>query len=227
MTSLAWQQHRFDYRQVGFTVLREFIPPAQARAWAAALSLALDRGEGNRVMAADDSAASTIVNQGAVAAAPLVPDVLRYEMMDAPHCERAIPELRDIYLERVELLRALTSLDVITSPYARSRVSCLRYPANGGEQSWHYDGNVVTALLYLTDNDDGHTAAMRLDTGEEHLVKPEAGNLLLMRGREVWHRGAPALAAPKIVMPWNYYVEGDTNRPEGMDALLYGPLVEA
>jgi hypothetical protein len=200
------RQARTAYWNEGFTVLPDFVPRSTVEAWSEALSGSLDAGFGRRVI---------VPERG-----------INYDLVDGINCEKVVPAMIETYRSAVDVLRGITGQAVISSPHERSKVCYIRYPAGGGQQAWHYDTNVVTALLYLTTNQDGFTLAKRLDTGAVVEIQPVAGSLLLMRGRNVHHCGSRVEAAPKGVSPWNYYVDGDTARPEGLDDIIYGPPVQ-
>ena len=91
--------------------------------------------------------------------------------------------------------RRAASPDVVTSPYPASGINVLVYDKARSTIGWHHDTNLVTLLLYLTDNEEGGTECRLLprrpgQTQHEHrVVKPRAGTALLMQGRWVLHRG--------------------------------------
>jgi hypothetical protein len=153
--------------------------------------------------------------------APADPDTLtfggitRYDYYDYPGILRFAPTVRGWYDALLPLVQAITGMKAIQSPYFDSSVLALIYRDNEGQQEYHYDTQPITVLLYLNDNpDSGATAAYRRnDDGKLTLVYPKRGNILLMRGRDLKHAGLAVTSGVKMVMPMNYYVEGDTWRP--------------
>lgn len=208
---LNHQYHRNEYEHRGFTVLR-IVPDGVATRWGNLIRMAIESGRrGKRIDVKDD--------RGEVAAG--IGGRLYYDLIDGIDCEEIVPGMVDTYLTMPALLSVITGEDVVASPYPRSKVCGKLYPADGGQQGWHFDTNGITVLAYLTTNIDGATEMNPIDGGEE-FVHPKAGSLLIMQGRKVWHRAGAAMAAPKIVSPWNFYVNGDTSRPEGLDDEIYG-----
>jgi len=205
--------HRSEYEVLGFTVL-DVIPEDIALAWGEAIVFAIHNpGRGRRIDVEDPRGE---VGEG-------IGGRLYYDLVDGIDCEEVVPSMVDAYRILPALLSAVTGLDVVVSPYQRSKVCGKRYPAGGGEQGWHFDTNGITVVAYLSTNEDGPTIIRPLDGSPEQHVFPKAGSLLLMQGRKVWHKGGRAIAEDKTISPWNYYVEGDTWRPPGLDEQIYGP----
>lgn len=205
-------QYQADYERAGFTVLRDMISIPTADRWRAAFESAFESGHGHSVDVADE--------RGETASG--IGGRLRYDLLDGIQCERLLPDMIQRYEQLTSTLSIITRQKIIVSPYPRSKVCGKGYPVNGGQQGWHFDTNGVTVIVYLTSNADGQTVMISLD--EENVsVAPRSGSILLMQGRKVWHCGAPVKEKPKLISCWNYYVDGDTWRPEGIDDQIYGP----
>ena len=157
----------------------------------------------------------------------------RYVILDGLAIRDHFPDMPTWYVALQGLVSAVTFADVTVSPYERSGMSILVYRGTNASQSWHFDSNPITALLYLTTNTEGATECRLLHDipdkrkGRLRRIFPVSGSLLLMQGRRVWHRGTPVHREVKVACPWNYYTATDTWRPEGMDELIYGPDVKA
>lgn len=211
---LNLSKHQQQYDEWGFTVL-PVIPPDVAELWAKSLVYAFDVERlGRRIDVQDERGE---VGDG-------IGGRLFYDLIDGVECESIVPTMVDAYRIMPALLSTVTRQDVIVSPYPRSKVCGKRYPAHGGQQGWHFDTNGITVVAYLSTNVDGATRVRPLNGGGIEVdIFPVAGSILLMQGRNVWHRGGTVEAADKVISPWNYYVEGDTERPEGLDEQIYGP----
>jgi hypothetical protein len=206
---LPLTDHQAEYKYRGFTVL-DIIPEDLALSWGVAIASAIDAGRGKHV---DGDKHPDGVGSGR----------LFYDVIDGNVCEEVAPSMLAVYRSLPALWSAITGLDVVCSPHPRSKVDGTRYPAGGGQQGWHFDQNGVTVLMYLTTNPDGGATWIQpLDGGLEVRVFPKAGSILLMQGRKVWHCGGPTAGTAKVISPWNYYVKGDTHRPDGVDDEIYG-----
>ena len=153
-----------------------------------------------------------------------------YKVMDMNKVIQYFPELVPFYHGMVPLISAISHCNVITSPHPGSEVTLKVYQGNGTTQGWHYDTNAITALLYLTTNQEGatvckiqkHHPSRKNPRIETRKIYPRAGSLLLMKGREVWHCSEPLINELKVIVPLNYYLNNDTWRPEGIDELVHG-----
>jgi hypothetical protein len=207
-------QWRQEYQTRGFTVIETAVVDWVAETWKRVFEAYVESGRARRIDVKDE--------RGEVADG--IGGRLFYDLIDGVSCEKLVPDMLKLYRRLPTSLCQITQQAVICSPYERSKVCAKIYPAGGGQQGAHFDTNGITVILYLTSNEDGCTVIKPLDGGEEVAVKPRAGNLLLMRGRECWHHAAPAIAKPKVISAWNYYVEGDTWRPEWLDDQIYGKV---
>ena len=202
-----------EYRDRGFTVIERAVPDWVAGTWCGIFEAYVATGA-RRVDIKDERGE---VSDG-------IGGRLFYDLIDGISCEKLAPDMLRLYRRLPASLRQITQQAVICSPYERSKVCGKIYPAGGGQQGAHFDTNGITVILYLTSNNDGCTVIRPLDGGPDVSVKPAAGNILLMRGRECWHHAEPAIEKSKVISCWNYYVEGDTWRPEGLDDQIYGKL---
>jgi len=139
------------------------------------------------------------------------------------------PELVGAYHALLPLVSIVTCSKTLISPYPESDINIKAYPKGGGTIGGHYDTNAITVLIYLTTNSE---APLELEIPKSHPSKDidwieneniyaSSGSMLLMKGREVWHRSKPTEKEEKFVVIFNYYVEGDTWRPDKFDAFVY------
>lgn len=139
------------------------------------------------------------------------------------------PELVGAYHALLPIVSAVTCTKTLLSPYPESDINIKAYPAGGGTIGGHFDTNAITVLVYLTTNTE---APLEIEISRAHPSRPEgwveyesiyaqAGSMLLMKGRDVWHCSKPTDKEEKTVAIFNYYVEGDTWRPEQFDAFVY------
>lgn len=152
-----------------------------------------------------------------------------YAMVGGRAVRRHLAEMGHWYRALVPLVSVVTFEDVRTSGHEESDVNVLLYDRPGDAIGWHLDTNPVTVLVYLTDNTEGGTECRLLArrpeeaTERTRVIRPEAGAVLLMQGRRVWHRGLPLVTERKAVAVWNYYTADDDWRPDGFDDVIYGP----
>lgn len=146
----------------------------------------------------------------------------RYGVLDDPATRETLAGLHDFYATLPDFLEGIVGREMILSPYDRSAVSVTVWSEPGDEMGWHFDTNAVTALLYLTDTPDGPTE-MRDLQGHHASVACKAGRLLVMQGRNCYHRVAPRRStALRVSAQLNLYHPGDTLRPDGVDDDIYG-----
>ncbi len=147
---------------------------------------------------------------------------LRYDVGDAFWCAANLPGV-EAAAERVAATARAHGFDVVLSTLPRSRFVLKAYRAPDGCQGWHFDTNGLSALVYLTDNPRDGATRVRLPDGTDHLVHPQAGALLLLQGRALWHRADPVREGVKLLLAINLYPPGDLRRPDNLDETLYGP----
>lgn len=148
----------------------------------------------------------------------------RHVQIDRYGVERNAPELVGLYHGLRMTLEAITGGEVLESPWLRSSVNVKVLLDAGDGQGWHYDTNSLTALLYLTDTTEetGTRVMLGEDADTMAAVVARAGDLLVMDGRHLWHRVPEHPGGTRITCPLNYYLPGDTDRPAGIDTLVYG-----
>lgn len=155
-------------------------------------------------------------------------DYIHY-IFRGPDIRSLMPELYGVYVALPHYLSVLTSQEVITSPYPESDISMRVYPPGGGTIGWHKDTNGISVLLYLTTNTEG---ALVMEIEKEippfektHVVTEKvlarAGSLIALQGRRVRHYVEPMQHETKMSVILNYYVQGDTWRPENFDKFIY------
>lgn len=160
-------------------------------------------------------------------------DLVRIDGSEILKSER-FKGMADFYAMMPFILNAITGLDVVVSPWPESSISVMVYAPPSGQMLPHYDSNGITLLLYLTDNEDGATKVLPLTAlrslnpdvplqkiGDESLILPKTGRVVVMQGRKVWHTSEPVTKAIKVSSAWNYYERGDTWRPDGVDERFY------
>lgn len=140
-----------------------------------------------------------------------------------------LPELVGLYHGLLPIVSTITNSAAIISPYPNSDINIKVYPPKGGTIGWHYDTNAITVLIYLTNNSEA-PLVLKIEKSHPSKKKPKVnqakifaknGMMLLMQGRNVWHRSEPTNNETKIVAVLNYYVEGDTWRPSNFDKFVY------
>lgn len=213
---LNLEHHRREYFYNGATLIPEAIDAELIRVWRQrAFRLASSQGLRRDLQASKKD----VLGDGGD---------YHYRVFDGLLVQKHWPEMLACYRALVGLVSAVTLENVRTSPYERSAVNVLMYQGNNDQQSWHFDTNRISALLYLTTNTQGGTECQLLTDNPHQTEKrfrtflPQEGALLLMQGRKVWHRGCSVQQETKVVCLWNYYAANDTWRPEGIDELLYG-----
>ncbi|HEY4293842.1 hypothetical protein [Luteibacter sp.] len=151
-----------------------------------------------------------------------------HHIFEGEDVRRHLPELTAVYHAILPMVSAITSQDVVLSPYPRSNINIKVYPPGGGTLGEHYDTNGITVLLFLTTNRE---APLRMQIPRSHPAKGQwiehrsihamAGSLLVMKGREVLHDCEPTITERKISVVLNYYMRGDTWRHESFDTFVY------
>lgn len=142
----------------------------------------------------------------------------KYWILDGFCVQASFPELVNWYGEQRPIIEGIVGRQIILSPYPRSAINIKIYRGSGSGQGWHYDTNPVSAVLYLSDR--GAPLALRDLQGGTFGIPPQPGMLLLMQGREVFHRvmeGDETRASCVL----NYYHPDDCERPEWIDRVIY------
>ncbi len=152
----------------------------------------------------------------------------KHHLFDGDAIRECFPELVGLYHGLQHEIALITSQDVVLSPHLASDINIKAYPPHGGTLGAHFDTNGITVLIYLTTNTEG---ALRMDIPrddpwngksiEKRELLAEAGSMLVMQGRKVWHDSAPMDKEFKAVAVLNYYWRGNTRRPAHFDNFVY------
>jgi hypothetical protein len=213
-TDLAWHRHQYWY--TGLTVLPEAFPPTVVQRWR---SWALERGK----------ALAHVVNGVADETWDYQEPGYKhqYRMIDGLVIKEHLPDMHQVYLEFLGVVREVISSLAVPSPYVSSDMNILVYEPPGACIGWHRDTNAATVLVYLTTNSEGGTEVQPLRRAPDEappptsIVWPKAGSVLLMQGRWVVHRGLPVENEVKVACAWNYYLADDCKRPADFDERIY------
>ena len=141
---------------------------------------------------------------------------------------RYIIELAQVYMETTKTIDEVTRRRTTPSPYGRSAATLKMYEGVGGEHGWHVESNSVSGVLYLSNHpeekgDGALEYCLPKTRSPVYKYWPKAGDLVIMRGHDVWHRVAPMTTnTTRMCAVFNYYHEGDVDRPDGLDDLHYG-----
>ena len=140
---------------------------------------------------------------------------LNYQVIDGHQIAEHLPAVTRLSRRIQELAQEFSKIPV--APLANPRVAInVNITQPGGEYRWHYDRNAVTAILYLNEVVGGEiemfedyrilleshrfTLAQKvLDetllsrifrwifSSRQHLIKPKAGELIIMKGNRCLH----------------------------------------
>jgi hypothetical protein len=146
-----------------------------------------------------------------------------YDVVDGITIREQMPSLYGFYSATATVVSLILGREVVVSPYAISAVNLNIMRAPRSAQGWHPDTNGITGLIYLTTHIDEGLLEIRCLDGVQRVVKPRAGALLVMLGRQVPHRVTEYNNAdsPRIAVPLNYYEPDDLRRPAELDQVLY------
>lgn len=217
---------RREMAQKSWSLIEDLLPPDLCDEWCARLDQLV---AGNRLALVDHSGGGSRLHLDGGG---------RYLhfLCDGRHVRQSFPELVALYHALRYWVADLTLSDIVLSPYPDTDVTIHVYPVGGGTVGPHFDTNGITALLYLTDNQEGRlrlwTAThdpWRGTTYEDpsakeviEYVPARKGNFVVMYGRRIWHDVEPMLSERKCTVLFNYYSAGDTRRPDGFDDFAYG-----
>lgn len=136
---------------------------------------------------------------------------LRYSVIDGHQIFRSLTEVQRLFDETTILVKRLFGEQL--EPLADDQVACnVNITQPGGSYRYHYDRNAVTAILYLNQTNGGETECypnyrvltrsvflqreadrmfenevLRWVFGNQVVVRPRAGRLLVMRGNRCLH----------------------------------------
>ena len=155
------------------------------------------------------------------------------EVTDGDTIYRVTPSLFTLYLRCHNLAQQRLSEqhEVNFSPWRKSAITMKSYTQRGDEHGWHVETNGLSVLMCCQgearldvmepnhvpgDQDQGHVA------GDVHIVM-RPGEAWLLRGHDIYHRVPPLIDAdlPRTTLVMNYYLDGNFDRPEGIDEQHY------
>lgn len=196
-----------EFNRLGYTVLRNILPRGTIKSVVDTLLASPATGYVDVDLEPD---AATLTFGG----------ITRYGYFNYPDLLKYCSVVQGWYEAILPLASFVVSDDLILSPYYDSSVLALVYKDNAGQQEYHYDTQPITVLVYLTNNSDcGQT---RISKGGELIdVYPEAGSILVMKGRELLHCSMPVTHGLKVSMPMNMYTTTDVWRPEALEDTDY------
>ncbi len=211
---MDYQSQADDYEALGVAVVRPWIDPVEG---AALRELVV------RAVAEHGTDRDQQIEAGAGGAARRIAD----RELHGFRAAHVLPAL--VYLQGAVQMVAetVTNQRVLTSPFEKSGLT-VRHMVGGGEHGWHVESNSVTGLLYLSGHrsSDGGGALEYCAPGTREPVLrfwPQVGDLVILRGHDLWHRVPPLPAGvERVVAVFNMYHVGDVSRPEGLDGLHYG-----
>lgn len=159
----------------------------------------------------------------------------RYSVIDGDAMRSRLPELIALSAERiVPLLERETGARIEPLASSRRAARVQVYDQRGDGFRWHRDGHELAAVLTLACDNDGYTELLtpRASRVLKHVLYPlyatpfvmslapstkvlsRAGDLLLLRGRDTIHRGAPATRpGRRVVVVYAYDRQGARRRP--------------
>ncbi len=155
---------------------------------------------------------------------------LKWQTLDRFSLDACAPEIGEVYCSLLPVLRSIVGSTIVVSEDERSAYTAKAYINDGDEQGWHYDSNEVTGVLYLTTScHSGFTEIHALNSDEPIQIHPKAGSLLILDGRECWHRATPVWNGDvKVVCPFNYFRAGSLQRRDSrMNPTIFGEGVES
>ena len=171
---------------------------------------------------------------------------LNYSVIDGHLIAKYFPAITSVSRKVMKIVDKFSEFPV--APLANSRVAInVNITRPGGEYRWHYDRNLVTAVLYLNEIDGGEIellddyrilldhprlASMQklLDrvllsrvsrwifSRKRHLIKPRAGELVIMKANKCLHSVRQVLGTQdRVCIVFAYDMPG---RPHGVDSEL-------
>jgi hypothetical protein len=173
----------------GYRLLSQFLSPEQTTGW---LSLIESRGDLFKPVAAKAGMS------------------LAYNVLDGFNIDQNFPELSELAagpLQRVTEETFGVHLELMSDPKRAFRIQCYRHKQEGFK--WHLDGGLYSALLTLVNTNEGATEVLSpewsrvlfpvpyllfpfarlLEFAKPKPVTARPGDLLVIKGGEVLHRG--------------------------------------
>lgn len=149
-------------------------------------------------------------------------------VVDGNTIYRVTPSLFTLYLRCHNLAQMRLRHHVVNfSPWRKSAMTMKGYVNVGDEHGWHVETNGLTVLMCLEgkarlDILKGPQPPEPNHAGDFHITM-QPGEAWLLRGHDVWHRVPPVRDAdlPRTTLVMNYYLDGNFDRPEGIDDQHY------
>jgi hypothetical protein len=141
-----------------------------------------------------------------------------YDVLPGDQVVAHVPALTVLYEALRPLLEAVSTEEVILSPWVRSSIN-VKWFQDGGSQGEHFDSNPLTALIYLTDSDGD----LVITSDGEKRVEAKKGRLVILSGKAHSHR-VEKCTEDRIAVVMNYYYPRDCDRPEWLDKAIYENL---
>jgi hypothetical protein len=175
---------------------------------------------------------------------------LNYKVIDGLKIKEHLPEIRRLYTDVNQIVNQTAGQ--ILEPLKNTQVGVnINITLPGGEYRWHYDRNKITGILYLNSVEGGETECypnyrlylekyryskpqqwldsllqlkiMRRLFGEQILLQPQAGSLVLMQANKCLHSVRPVLGdKERINVIMAYDAPGaDFIVEQNLDSYLY------
>jgi len=168
---------------------------------------------------------------------------LRYEVIDGEIISKSLPRVWETYLNLGLRMRTMSRHGGL-EPMANLAASVnVNITGPGGEYRWHYDRNLITAILFLTPCEGGELEAFpnyRIGLGHEHLdrlvasrvartafsarkqvVVPKPGRLVVMQADVCLHSVRPVTGGERICLVMAYDPPAHTAPNTDLDRYLF------
>lgn len=199
-----------DYKNTGYTISQNVISHKTCDSWITSLSNNLV-SHSNHVEMQEKKRTISAGKGDSI-----------HKIFDRYSVDKILPEINKIYTNLLfNELKAHLKENIILSKYSRSAYYIKFYIPPDGQQGWHYDTNDYTYLIYLTDNEDGHTEVNCLN-GEKKNIKPKKSQGLFLNGKGCYHRALNVNESLKAVLILNYYKPNHEPRNMNIDPLIFG-----
>ena len=113
---------------------------------------------------------------------------------------------------------------MVASQLIESGVNLNVLSGPGGRYELHYDSNPLTGLLFVTNHDEASGGQLQFKlNGQDLNLDPRRGTFVTFDARRLPHAVTPLTGdSLRITAPMNFYIEGEDQRPAGLDDYLYG-----
>jgi hypothetical protein len=150
---------------------------------------------------------------------------IHYQLLDGVAVEQELPWLGELYRGPLAALASKAAgRPMVASKSIESGINVNILSGPGGRYELHYDSNPLTGLLFVTDHDEasGGQLQFKLD-GHNLNLDPHCGTFITFDARWLPHAVTPLTRdSLRITAPMNFYIEGEDQRPAGLDDYLYG-----